>query len=342
MTITIGTPAAAARDARFTAGILQKRPFQVLLQVTNRCNMRCSFCDFWPNGVAPRDELDLATYQRIARELFQLGTFLVSIEGGEPLVRPDLPAIVEALATHHIPALFTNGWHVDDEVARRLWGSGLVHASVSIDFPDAARHDRKRDLEGAFERAVRAVERLVRHAPRGGRQVNVMSVIMEDNADDLDALCRLSKRLGVGHQLTLLSVAGYRRKGDRDRLPPPEIASTLTALHARYPHLRFFGSYFEGIAPFLRGGALPTCQAGVQSFNVDHVGNVSPCIERLDHAVGNVRHETLTALHAKLVAAVDAARACRACWTACRGVTEALGGGSDARSLLTLATRMRP
>ncbi len=73
-----------------------------------------------------------------------------------------------------------------------------------------------------------------------------------------------------------------------------------------------------------------------------HVGNVSPCIERIDHAVGNVRTEPLSALHAKLVAAGEAARACRACWTACRGVTEALGGGSDARSLLTLATRMRP
>lgn len=47
-------PSHVARDARFTAGILQKRPFQVLLQITNRCNMRCSFCDFWPNGVAPR------------------------------------------------------------------------------------------------------------------------------------------------------------------------------------------------------------------------------------------------------------------------------------------------
>ncbi len=336
------TAASAAKDARFTAGILRKRPFQVLLQVTNRCNMRYSFCDFWPNGVAPRDELALATYQRLSRELSQLGTFLVSIEGGEPLVRPDLPAIVESLAAHHIPALFTNGWYVDDEIARRLWGNGLVHASVSIDYPEAARHDQKRDLEGAFERAVRAVERLVRHAPHGGRQVNVMSVIMDDNAADLDALCRLSKRLGVGHQLTLLSVSGYRRKGDRDRLPPPEIAETLVALHRRYAHLRFFGSYFEGIEPFLSGGPMPTCHAGVQSFNIDHVGNVSPCIERIDHAVGNVRTEPLSALHAKLVAAGEAARACRACWTACRGVTEALGGGSDARSLLTLATRMRP
>ena len=43
------------RDLRFAIGVLRRRPFQVLLQVTNRCNMQCSFCDFWPNGVSPSE-----------------------------------------------------------------------------------------------------------------------------------------------------------------------------------------------------------------------------------------------------------------------------------------------
>ena len=334
--------ASESRDAKFAATLLRKRPFQVLLQVTNRCNMRCSFCDFWPNGVAPRDELDLATYERLARELSELGTFLVSVEGGEPTLRPDLPQIVEALARRHIPALFTNGWYVTDALASTLWQAGLVHASVSLDYPDAPRHDAKRGLEGAFARGITAIERLVRHAPRGGAQVNVMSVVMQDNADDLEALCQLSQRLGVGHQFTLLSVTGYRRKGSRDLLPPPGVGKTLARLHDRYPHVRFFRSYFEGIPAFLQGEKLPSCHAGVQSFNIDHIGNVSPCIERIDRVLGNVRTETLSAIHARLVAAEHESVACRACWTACRGVTEALGGGASARALLTLSTRMRP
>jgi MoaA/NifB/PqqE/SkfB family radical SAM enzyme len=292
--------------------------------------------------VAPRDELDLTTYRRLARELDELGTFLVSVEGGEPLLRPDLPAIVEALAERHIPALFTNGWHVTDELAAELWDRGLVHASVSIDYPEAARHDAKRDLDGAFARAVRALEHFARRAPNGGRQVNVMSVVMADNAGDLDALCRLSQRLGVGHQLTLLSVSGYRRKDGQDHLPPAGTGEALAKLHERYPHVRFFRSYFDRIDAFLGGSGLPTCHAGVQSFNIDHVGNVSPCIERIDRVMGNVRHETLATIHARLVAAEAESMACQKCWTACRGVTEALGGGSDLRSLATMASRMRP
>ena len=70
------------RDARFAIGLLRRKPFQVLLQVTNRCNMKCSFCDFWPNGVTPAEELSIADYKALEAQLSELGTFLVSIEGG--------------------------------------------------------------------------------------------------------------------------------------------------------------------------------------------------------------------------------------------------------------------
>ncbi|MBI3890780.1 MAG: hypothetical protein HY303_04545, partial [Candidatus Wallbacteria bacterium] len=51
--MSILSPRELRRDLGFAAGLLLGRPFSCLLQVTNRCNMRCSFCDFWPNGVSP-------------------------------------------------------------------------------------------------------------------------------------------------------------------------------------------------------------------------------------------------------------------------------------------------
>ena len=76
------------KDAVFAAGLLRKKPFSCLLQVTNRCNMECSFCDFWPNVAAKKDELTAAEFQRIGDELGELGCFLISIEGGD--VRGDV------------------------------------------------------------------------------------------------------------------------------------------------------------------------------------------------------------------------------------------------------------
>lgn len=96
-------------DLRFAAGIAMRRPFQVLVQVTNRCNMKCSFCDFWPNGAHPREELSVDDFRQLAADLAKQGTFLVSIEGGEPFLRPDLVEIVRAFSAKHVTVLYTNG-----------------------------------------------------------------------------------------------------------------------------------------------------------------------------------------------------------------------------------------
>ncbi|MFN7974311.1 MAG: radical SAM protein [Acidobacteriota bacterium] len=330
------------RDLAFAWGLLRRHPFNCLVQVTNRCNMQCSFCDFWPNGASEPEELTLAEYEKLAGELDRMGTFLISIEGGEPLVRPDLVEIVRAFGRRHIQALFTNGWYVTAENARALFDAGLVHASVSIDYPDAARHDRKRALAGACDRAWRAVDRLRDAAPLGGKQVNVMTVLMEDNWRDLDALLGMTAERGVGHWITLLSLTGYRRgKAGPDAIPGAEMASPLLALFHRHPHLRVFEDYVTLMGDFLGGRAMPTCRAGLQSFNVDHVGNVSPCIEKIDWVAGNVRAESLRAIHARMAADRKAVEACQDCWTVCRGSSQLLGGGGSLRAFRDLAARMR-
>jgi MoaA/NifB/PqqE/SkfB family radical SAM enzyme len=327
------------RDLRFAAGVVRRKPFQVLLQVTNRCNMRCNFCDFWPNGAAPREELTTHDFARLAEQLAELGTFLVSIEGGEPFVRSDLIEIVRIFAKRHIPLLYTNGWYVDADAARALWDAGLAQVGVSIDYADAARHDRRRALPGAFERAWNAVALLRDSAPHGQKQVHVMTVLMDDNGGDLAPLLERSAAEGVGHCATLLSTRGFRRAPGAS-MPAAHDAKNIAALWARHAHFRMFGDYIDGIATFLAGEAMPECRAGAQSFNVDHLGNVSACIEKIDAPFGNVREETLEVIHRRMSAAAPA-RGCQDCWTACRGFNQALGEGGSFRAWRDLATRMR-
>lgn len=311
--------------AAWVAGVALRRPFNALAQVTNRCNMRCPFCDFWPNG-APKEELSAPEWARVAQELAGLGTFLISVEGGEPLVRADLPEIIAGFReAGHLPLLYTNGWFMDEERVAALVGAGVHQVGVSVDFPDAARHDAMRRTPGAFDRALAAVERLV--GAIGGRRVHLMSVLMRQNQGDLDALFQLSARLGVGHHLTLLSDQGFRRgKLEDASRPDAEVMAGLPALARRYGHVSSFRSYLEGIPRFLSEGALPRCRAGIQSFNIDHIGQVSACIETLDRPVGSVREASMATLHHRLREA-DRGRGCQACWTLCRGTAQALGRG---------------
>jgi MoaA/NifB/PqqE/SkfB family radical SAM enzyme len=332
------------RDLRFAWGIARRRPFDVLIQVTNRCNMRCSFCDFWPNGAKPEQELQLDDFRRLAADLRQLGCFLVSLEGGEPFLRPELVDIVAAFAdAGHLTTLYTNGWYVTAENAQALFAAGLTQVGVSIDYPQAEDHDTKRCLPGTTERAWAAVELLRDAAPHAGKQVHVMTVVMDSNWQAIEPLLEQSLQRGIGHCFTLLSTGGYRR-GERgpDQLPPPECGPHLAALWDRYPHVRFLREYFTQMEPFLAGGEMPTCRAGTQSFNVDHLGNVSSCIERIDRPVGNLRQTPLRELYAMLASAGEAGNdGCQDCWTACRGLVQLMGQGGTTSNWRQLSARMK-
>ena len=184
------------------------------------------------------------------------------------------------------------------------------------------------------------MDRLRNAAPAGGRQVNVITVLMEDNHDELEGLLAMSAAHGVGHQVTLVATSGFRR-GDGSALPPAGAGAELVALWHRHPHLRALRGYLEGIHAFLDGAPLPECQAGVQSFNIDHVGNVSPCIEHIDAIVGNVREEPLTSIHRRLRAVHPRVRGCQDCWTLCRGLSQLLGSGGSVTAWRDTVTRLR-
>jgi MoaA/NifB/PqqE/SkfB family radical SAM enzyme len=331
---------AVATPLRFAAGVALKRPFQCLVQVTNRCNMTCSFCDFWPHGVASDKELSLDDYQRVATELSRIGTFLVSIEGGEPFVRRDVIDIVRTFAARHLTVLYTNGWYLDERAAHALFDAGLTQVGVSIDYPQSARHDAKRGIPGTFARACRALQLLRDAAPNRGKQVHMMTVLTADNHLDLDALLELSARLDVGHCVTLLSNKGFRR-GKHDALPPPGMTARLLELWQRHPHMRVFRGYLQRIDAFLGSAEdLPRCRAGTQSFNIDHCGNVSPCIEKIDQPVGNIREAPIAELLARMRDSAAVAQ-CQDCWTLCRGFSQLLGRGGSATAWRDLLVRMR-
>ncbi len=330
----------ALAEIRFAWGLAVRRPFQCLVQVTNRCNMKCGFCDFWPNGVPSDQELTLDDYERLSDELARIGTFLVSIEGGEPLVRRDVPDIVRAFARHHLPVLFTNGWYVDAPLAQTLFEAGLWQVGVSIDFADPVRHDLARRQPGAGAHAWQAVEHFKAAARAPARQVHVMSIVMKENAAGLEALLQASAARGVGHWVTLVSDKGHRR-GPASTLPAPGTGTRLRELWKKYPHLRTLRDYLDGIDPFLEGGpSVPRCHAGEQSFNVDHVGNVAPCIEKIDQPVGNVRRESVATLLGRM-RGLDSVAHCRDCWTLCRGIGQAMGEGGSRSSWVDMAQRMR-
>ena len=119
-----------------------RRHNNLRVSVTDRCNLRCTYC--MPEEVVFRDRDELLTFEEIARVVrvaAGLGVDKVRLTGGEPLVRKGLHLLVELLA--RVPGirdigLTTNGILLADQ-APALFAAGLRRLNVSLDTLDPGR-----------------------------------------------------------------------------------------------------------------------------------------------------------------------------------------------------------
>jgi cyclic pyranopterin phosphate synthase len=106
------------------------------ISVTDRCNLRCTYCMPLDVSFKPREELlSYEEITRVARVAAGLGIRSIRITGGEPLVRSDVAALVRQLVT--IPgvedvSLTTNGLLLEEQAAD-LRRAGLHRLNVSLD-----------------------------------------------------------------------------------------------------------------------------------------------------------------------------------------------------------------
>lgn len=295
--------------------------------MTYRCNFRCSFCGYWNDPAGRQEDPPLEHFQLGARKLAGLGTLLVSLAGGEPLLRKDIADIVSAVAEHHFPFVTTNGWLMTPALADDLMRAGAWGVSVSIDYADAARHDRARGRTGAWEHAWRAVEMLVAARRHDWQRVNVLSVLMHDNLPDVERLVEMAARRGAYFMVQPYS--RLKTGSDDHAHNDGPVSPRLLDLRRRWPNFLSNPYYLARFDRYLHGG-VPGCRAGRSFFNVDSAGGASICVERRSEAVGNLFTDPIQTIRRGLRAA-SRDNSCTGCWYNCRGEIESLYG---VRSLL--------
>ena len=163
------------------------------VSVTDWCNLRCAYC-MPAGGLRWKPKADLLTRDeiaRIARAAARLGVRKVRLTGGEPLVRHDLPALVEAIArvegVEEI-SLTTNGVLLE-RLAAPLAGAGLSRVNISLDTLDPAKF-RRITRRGDLERVWRGIEAAER---AGLAPVKLNTVVIRGfNDDELGGLARLT------------------------------------------------------------------------------------------------------------------------------------------------------
>jgi MoaA/NifB/PqqE/SkfB family radical SAM enzyme len=122
-----------ARSIRMIAKGLASTRHPLLAHIipTRRCNLACTYCNEFDDvsDPVPIDEM----FRRIDR-LGEMHTGVITISGGEPLLHPDLDAIIARIRKNGIIAgLITNGYNLVADRIERLNRAGLEYLQISID-----------------------------------------------------------------------------------------------------------------------------------------------------------------------------------------------------------------
>jgi MoaA/NifB/PqqE/SkfB family radical SAM enzyme len=305
---------------KFAYSFMRRRLVHLNLQVLYQCNFRCTICDFWKEPYKNMSMLSAAEARAISEKLKKTGPLIVTIGGGEPLLHPELIEIVEALAQHHFPVMICNGWYMTPEKARELWKAGLYEISISLDYADPVKHDRQRGVSGAFDRARTGLEMLYRNRVSAHQRVHMISVIMDDNIEEIESLIELAGNMGITYLVTLYS---HGRGSKVSRPPRTDVSAHLLGLKKKYPNFVGVRGYLSRFTEASGERGVVPCYAGKNLFNIDCQGNVTQCIDRLDHVAGNILRDDFPVI-ARSLRMQHEANDCGDCWTSCRGNIESL------------------
>src|ERR1035437_6009426 len=164
-----------------------------------RCNLACKYCNEYDDFSKP---VPLETMKRRIDDLARLGTTIVTLSGGEPLLHPELDEIIAHMRKYPIiVGMITNGYLLTAERIQRLNRAGLDHLQISIDnvMPDDVSKKSLKVLD-------KKLQLLAEHADF---HVNINSVVGGGTRNPHDALV-VGRRAG---QLGLTSTIGILRDG---------------------------------------------------------------------------------------------------------------------------------
>jgi MoaA/NifB/PqqE/SkfB family radical SAM enzyme len=254
-----------------------------------RCNLACTYCNEF-DDVSKPVAIDVM-YARVD-QLARLGTTIMTISGGEPLLHPELDQIIARARRHGmLSGMITNGYLLTAERIQRLNRAGLDHMQISIDnvMPDEVSKKSLKVLD-------RKLQLLAEHAEF---HVNINSVVGGGIRHPKDALTvgRRALELGFTSTIGIIHDGGGQLQPLKDE--EREIYSEMRSMEkSSYSRINFFqDNIAHGKENHWR------CRAGGRYLYICEDGLVHYCSQQrgypgkplLEYTVADIRREYRTA-----------------------------------------------
>jgi MoaA/NifB/PqqE/SkfB family radical SAM enzyme len=254
-------------------------PLQASLELTNRCNERCTHCyieDFSDN---PQRVLTLEQWYHVLQELRAAGTFYIILMGGEAMLNIhfwDILKRSQDLNFH--TSMITNGLKIQtSEVAAKLKSNGLQNATISFYSLKPEIHDSMTKVRGSHAKTLRAID-LCHEA---GIQVSINCLLTKQNIEGIFAMEDWAMEKDL-----MLKVDPMITPKLNGNLEPTKYRASIEQLRAYYQEkLR----RWPNGKPKASGETADnyTCNAGKGKCAVNAYGDLFPCIEIRD-SLGNL------------------------------------------------------
>lgn len=163
-----------------------KIPLRYFLELTYRCNLACPYC--YVGSERNKKELTTDEWKSVIDQIPFYG--IVTLVGGEPLIRKDFVEILEYVCRRvwgkvHV---VSNGILITDEIIKAFIKYHLLLLSVSLD-GYGENHDKNRGKDGIFDKIVSNLENL--RAQKSRQMVDIKTIVLPNNLDDLPKLYKL-------------------------------------------------------------------------------------------------------------------------------------------------------
>lgn len=257
-------------------------PDQFSIAVMKACPNDCIHCS------APSRQgqiLESSLVKSVLSQALDMGSYLITFDGGEPMLRGDLPDLVSSVDHRAVATSFTSGYRLSAERAKELKRAGLYAVRISIDSPREEEHDRIRGRKGAYRDALSGIA----NALEAGLLVDLFMVTSPHNIDLLDEAFSLAANLGV-QELSLYEIVAVGRWAAHES----EVLSDQDVLRLERFHKdknRSDGPRVTAL-PYLLSPEMFGCFAGRRWIHVDGNGDALPCAY-MPLSFGNIRDRSL-------------------------------------------------
>lgn len=292
-----------------------RSPVYLILFVTSRCNMRCKMCFNWKNQKDAKEELSLDEIKKIS--LNYRGFLQLTLGGGEPFLRDDIPSIIEIFYRNNNARFFTiptNAFFPEkiasdvEDILKRC-PHALLNVALSLDGV-AHLHDEIRGSQGSFEKLLETYRRL--KTIRGKNPnfyIKVTTVVSSFNSYKVDEILSFVRgHMDIDDHEMLLARGDTRFEKAKDVLPmrykqlikifDENAKRNLARRKYQFSRL-FYGLYrymnkvvFETLE---KNRMILPCLAGKRLIEIYEDGTVRPCEilhtlpGGIDSTMGNLR-----------------------------------------------------